>query len=65
MELEYVNIDDFLGDSRIALQFKQIKVTVEQWKIIRRAIKKCKRETNFPDMFDGRALELICANYLA
>lgn len=45
-------------------EFKNLRVTQNQWSIMQQAIDKAKTHADQTDMTDGRALELICADYL-
>lgn len=44
---------------------RKVDLTSDQWHVINRAIEHVRTEASFKDMTDGRALELICADYLA
>lgn len=57
--------DGLAWDASTAFGFDSYLVTLEQKEVIDRAIQKCRNACDFPDMYEGRALELIAAEFLA
>lgn len=56
-------VDDTLGS--VKDEKKKIELTIDQWRILDQAMTRVRRDTDDARMSDGRALELICADYLA
>jgi hypothetical protein len=42
-----------------------IALTAGQWEVVKRAVDRLRLEEQAPSITTGRALELICADYLA
>jgi len=57
-------IDDLPTTGSGKPTMKTIAVTTEQYEVIQRAINKCQEDTGDEKMSEGRALELICGDYL-
>jgi len=67
-ELVKFDWDEFkrIKDSELPdIQMQVISVTAEQYKIITQAIGELREKGNTKDISEGRALELICADFLA
>jgi len=64
VELETIPADTFDDSKDIPKADCKVAMTKEQFEVVVRAIVQIKLECG-PDMTDGRALELICADYLA
>lgn len=47
------------------VKMKPLKVSEDQYDIIKQAIEKIRKQENDPSISEGRALELICADYIS
>lgn len=62
--MENMNSDS-LTEEKNSIMGKSIKLTKEQREVVNEAISAIKEEVHDKEMSEGRALELICADYLA